>query len=207
MPSQEELQEPATSLLIDIVEQEARDGVGRTRNVPPDRPQRPMVTYREDSNFSVSVALATCVHGIWSNEDKTPTSFIVFQCQFHSLRDTYQLRAVRLEWTFTNTEMDKDGQPSNPDISAIGPNIFRSWNINTAEVEDTEELVGSIRDIYFPCFSIKTTLNDSPAYCGSTLSLELALSNMKYFRTKHMLTRIVCRRERLEPILLVSSSD
>jgi hypothetical protein len=134
MPSQEEFAE--NGLELPIVIKAAEDGHGKTRNVPANQEQRDVATSREDSYFSTYVRLATCVHGTWSQTDKTPTSFIVLECEFHCLQSDERLKSVKLEWKFLNTEKDKMGSPSNPNIVARGPHIFRSWNSSSAHMED-----------------------------------------------------------------------
>lgn len=117
---------------LSIFDSESHDGEGKSRNEPGTQIQRTDITNRNDGLFSIDVAMVTCVHGVWSTKDRTPTSFIVFNCEFSSLEDFY-VRKVRIQWEFVN---DLILPPSNPTIAARGPHLIRKYNPSEVDYHD-----------------------------------------------------------------------
>ncbi|KAF4626454.1 hypothetical protein G7Y89_g11704 [Cudoniella acicularis] len=119
-------------LSIPIFDSGRHDGEGKSRNVTAAEIQRTDITNRNDGLFHIDVSMVTCVHGVWSGEDRTPASFIVFHCEINSLED-YYVKKVKLQWEFVN---DQVSAPSNPTIAARGPHLVRKYNSSDVDHHD-----------------------------------------------------------------------
>ncbi|EWG55334.1 hypothetical protein FVEG_13347 [Fusarium verticillioides 7600] len=140
MPSQEELAE--NPLMGNIQVPDEGDGDGKTYNVD-DEDQRSVVTSWKDTSFTRYVQLETCVHGIWSEDDPTPTTLLVFRCEFVCIKDDHRLKSIAIRWKFVNTDVGEDGKVSSPNIVARGP-YMREWNELEAEEEEGNEIGGDL---------------------------------------------------------------
>jgi hypothetical protein len=104
-----------------------QDGELKTRNVPSDEIQRPVITDREDSMFTVYVELVGCVHGTLT-PGGSPASLIIFQYEIHCRQDKNVVRSVDTNFEFSQTGW---GTPS---VIAYGPYIQRRFNATTGTV-------------------------------------------------------------------------
>lgn len=103
------------------------EGELKSRNEPSDEIQRPVITDREDSMFTVYVELVNCVHGTLT-PGGDPASLIIFQYHIHSLQDNRVIKSIRTDFEFSQTGT---GSPS---VIAYGPYIQRKFNVTTGNI-------------------------------------------------------------------------
>lgn len=103
------------------------EGALKSRNEPGDEIQRPVITDREDSMFTVYVELVSCVHGTLT-PGGDPASLIIFQYEIHSKQDNRVIKAVSTDFEFSQTG------PGSPSVIAYGPYIQRKFNATKGTV-------------------------------------------------------------------------
>jgi hypothetical protein len=138
--SQADLQHPRGYLIQEVPVQE---GELKTQN-DGDEIQRPVITDREGSKFTVYVELVTCVHGQLGPEDSTPASLIVFQYEIHCREEACVIKSVRTSLEFAQNQLHA------PSVQAYAPYIRRRYNATSGNVTDTKGVEGTLGADFTP---------------------------------------------------------
>jgi hypothetical protein len=117
-------------------------GVGslKEHNYPADEIQRHKITQRGiDSDFKVIVTLVTCVHGILSEEDPTPASFMIFEYHLSCAKMNHVFDAVKTNFKFDfESVKDPKHAPRSeacPDVLAYAPfRMTERFDHSTSEI-------------------------------------------------------------------------
>lgn len=134
---------PASFILYEEVNPpDAVVGETKTKNNPPNQPQRPVVTYRGiESDFKVSVEMALCVHGWNTPEKKLPMSLMVFDYRLLYAKRDHHVASIKTQFTFNEAQSPKavaqvGAARAEPQVVAYAPFERKvTWNETEADVK------------------------------------------------------------------------